>query len=124
MKGIEYDTSQKGFNTVLKDWQLKATQVVWSSPNGVNSRTVHQKANQALQGETISRASVINFLEDLREMGVLSGEERTGKGGHHWVYYPKLDEAGFKRFIAETLLEKLIREFPGETSIVIKTLNL
>jgi predicted transcriptional regulator len=85
---------------------------------------VHHKANQALQGETISRASVINFLEDLREMGVLSGEERTGKGGHHWVYYPKLDEAGFKRFIAETLLEKLIREFPGETSIVIKTLNL
>ena len=124
MKGIEYDTSQKGFNTVLKDWQLKATQVVWSSPNGVNSRTVHQKANQALQGETISRASVINFLEDLREMGVLSGEERAGKGGHHWFYFPKLDEVGFKRFIAETLLEKLKSEFPGETSIVIKTLNL
>jgi len=124
MKGLEYDASQTGFLAVLKPWQLKAMQVVWSSPNGANSLTVHQKANQALQGETISRASVINFLEDLREMGVLSGEERTGKGGHHWVYYPKLDEAGFKRFIAETLLEKLIREFPGETSIVIKTLNL
>jgi len=124
MKGLEYDASQTGFLAVLKPWQLKAMQVVWSSPNGANSLTVHQKANQALQGETISRASVINFLEDLREMGVLSGEERTGKGGHHWVYFPKLGESGFKRFIAETLVEKLKSEFPGETSIVIKTLNV
>jgi hypothetical protein len=120
MKGIEYDTSQKGFYTMLKDWQLKATQVVWSSPNGANSRTVHQKANQALQGETISRASVINFLEDLRERGIFSGEERTGKGGHHWAYYPKLDEAGFKKFIVETMITSLMENFPTETREAIR----
>jgi hypothetical protein len=34
MKGLEYDASQTGFHAVLKDWQLKAMQVVW------NSRTV------------------------------------------------------------------------------------
>ncbi len=62
--------------------------------------------------DTISRASIINFLEAMRGMGVLSGVETTGKSGHHWFYYPTRDEAGFKRCIAENLLKKLISEFP------------
>jgi hypothetical protein len=117
MKGIEYDVSQAGFLAVLKDWQLKAMQVVWGSPEGANSRIVWQRVNLLLMemSETISRASVINFLEAMRERGVLSGDDRTGKGGHHWVYYPAMDEAGFKRFIASTLLESLMRDFPEET---------
>ena len=81
-----------------------------------------QKANQALEGETISRASVINFLEDMREMGVLTGEERTGKGGHQWVYYPAMDEKGFKRFIVEKMIAPLRANFPEETKEVLKSL--
>jgi len=45
MKGIEYDLSQTGLHAVLKNWQLKAMQVVWSSPDGANSRIVYQKVN-------------------------------------------------------------------------------
>jgi hypothetical protein len=84
---------------------------------------VHQKVNQNLKGETISRASVINFLEDMREMGVFSGVEETGKGGHHWVYYPKIDEAGFKRFIIEKTIYSLMDSFPEETREAIKKLS-
>jgi hypothetical protein len=40
MKAIEYDVSQAGLNAILKDWELKAMQVVWDSPEGANSRTV------------------------------------------------------------------------------------
>lgn len=123
MNGFEYDTSQTGFNAVLKSWQLKTMQIVWSSREGANSRTVWIKVNQALKGETISRASIINFLEAMRGMGVISGEEKTGKGGHHWVYYPSLDETGFKRFITETLLDSLMRDFPEETKVVINQVS-
>ncbi len=123
MYGLEYDTSQKGFNAVLKDWQLKAMQVVWSTSQGANSRMVWVKVNQMLNGETISRASVINFLEAMRELDVLSGKEVTGKGGHHWVYYPRLDEAGFKRYIAEKMIESLRGSFPEETRETIKNLS-
>jgi hypothetical protein len=122
MNGLEFDTSQSGFNAVLKDWQLKAMEVVWASPDGANSRTVWIKVNQALHGETISRASIINFLEAMRKMGVISGEEKTGKGGHHWVYFPKLDETGFKKYIVEKMLEILMRDFPDETRQIIKKL--
>jgi hypothetical protein len=123
MKGLEYDASQTGFLAVLKPWQLKAMQVVWESPEGANSRTVYVKVNQLMDGETISRASIINFLEDLREMGIFSGEERTGKGGHHWVYFPKLNEAGFKAFIVEKMITSLVENFPEETNEAIKKLN-
>jgi predicted transcriptional regulator len=123
MNGLEYDTSQTGLNTILKDWQLKVMQVVWNSPEGANSRAVHQKVNEMLTGETISRASVINFLEEWRERGVFSGKEQTGKGGYHWVYYPKMDEMGFIRYIVETIIDSLVKNYPDETKETIKQMK-
>lgn len=123
MKGIEYDVSQTGFAAVLKDYQELSLRVVWNSPEGANSRTVWLKVNEMLGSSSISRASIINFLEAMRALGVLSGEEKTGKGGHHWVYYPAMDEAGFKRFIASTLLESLMRDFPEETKAALNRVS-
>ena len=122
MKTIEYDMSQIGLRAVIKDWQEKVLKVVWETSEGINSRMVYEKVNKLLGSESISRASVINFLEDMREMGVLKGEEKTGKGGHHWVYSPAMDEAGFKRFIAEKLIATLMENFPEETKEIINTI--
>jgi hypothetical protein len=63
-------------------------------------------------------------LEDKREMGVLSGKEETGKGGYHWIYFPKLDEVGFKTFIVERLITSLVESFPEETKEAIRALNV
>ncbi len=66
------------------------------------------------------RAQHHQLLENLREMGVLRGEEKTGKGGYQMVYTPAMNESGFKSFIVEMLLGNLKRDFPEETE---KTLN-
>lgn len=58
---------------------------------------------------------MINFLEDLREMGVLRGEEETGKGSHRWIYSPAMIELEFKQFIAKTILENLLRDLLKRT---------
>jgi hypothetical protein len=122
MKSIEFDTSQIGLRAVVKEWQEKVLRVVWETSEGINSRRVYEKVNKVLVSESISRASVINFLEDMREMSVFRGEERTGKGGHHWVYFPALDESGFKRFIAEKLIVSLLKSFPEETKKAIRSI--
>jgi hypothetical protein len=122
MKGIEYDTSGISYSTVLRDWQLKALKVVWNSPNGANSRVVYEKVSDMLGDDTISRASIINFLESMRDMNVLNGEDRTGKGGHHMVYHANYDESGFRRLIADTLVHCLLENFPEETRKVIESL--
>ena len=79
--------------------------------------------NAELKPGTISRASIINFLEDIRKVGVLKGVERTGKGGHRWVYSPAMDESEFKQHIARTILESLLRDFPEETAEAVKKIH-
>ncbi len=112
---IEYDTRETGLRAVLKDYQEIAMRAIWESPEGLGSKAVWDKANEGLKGKTISRASVINFLEDMRELGVLKGVDITGKGGHRWIYSPAMTESQFKVFIAETILGNLQRDFPEET---------
>ena len=56
----------------------------------------------------------------MREAGVLKGEERTGKGGYHWVYSPAMDEQQYKQFLAKTIIESLMRDFPEETAEAVK----
>jgi predicted transcriptional regulator len=84
---------------------------------------VWDRVNAELKPNTISRASIINFLEAMREAGVFKGVERTGKGGYHWIYSPSMNEAEFKEFIVKTLLESLMRDFPEETRTAISEFN-
>jgi len=112
---IEFDTGETGLRAVLKDYQEIALRVIWASPEGLGSGAVWDRVNAGLQGKTISRTSVINFLEAMREAGVLKGDEKTGKGGHRWIYSPAMDKAEFKEFIAKTILGNLMRDFPEET---------
>jgi hypothetical protein len=117
---IEYDTAEHGLRAVLKDYQELALRAIWATPEGLGSKAVWDRVNAELKPNTISRASIINFLESMREAGVLKGDERTGKGGHHWIYSPAMNEAEFKQHIARTILESLMRDFPEETAEAVK----
>jgi len=54
---------------------------------------------------------VIFFLNDMVEEGVLECEERSGKGGYHKVYYPKMSREQFARHVVETITDKLNEVF-------------
>jgi predicted transcriptional regulator len=117
---IEYDTVESGLRAVLKDYQELALRAIWATPEGLGSKVVWDRVNAELKPNTISRASIINFLESMRKMGVLKGEERTGKGGHRWIYSPAMNESEFKQYIVRTILESLMRDFPEETAEAVK----
>ena len=51
MTGITFDTSQVGLESVLRTWQLRALQVLWSCPEGAKSVTVWERVNKVLEGE-------------------------------------------------------------------------
>jgi predicted transcriptional regulator len=121
---IEYDTVESGLRAVLKDYQELALRAIWATPEGLGSKAVWDRVNTELKPNTISRASIINFLESMREAGVLKGVEKTGKGGHHWIYSPAMNESEFKQHIARTILESLLRDFPEETRHAVKMLGL
>jgi len=109
--------NKDGLEKVLRDYQIEALKMVWESHNeGVTSREVYAHVNKALKGiRTISRASIINFLNSMCDDGVLNYEEETCKGGMRRKYSPALDEEGFKKYIAMTVFESLMKDFPDHT---------
>ena len=120
---IEIDASQQGLRMFLKKWEEEALRVFWSNPQAeFTSRGVCDHVNKRLQPESISRASIINFLEEMPSIGMLNKKETTGKGGYRGVYTANMDKSGFKRFVVETALRALMRSFPEETRLVISKL--
>ena len=123
---LTFNPTGEGLSKVLKDYQIEALKIVWEKgDDGVISKEVWIHANKVLKGiRTISRASIIIFLNAMVDEGVLNYKEETGKGGYRRVYYPRLDERGFKKHIAKMVITSLIRDFPEETKETIKELQL
>lgn len=108
---------RQGLEKVLRDYQIASMKMVWeNAESGATSREVYLQVNDALKGNrTISRASIINFLNDMCNEGILKYEEENCKGGTRRKYFPGMDEEGFKRHIAKTAFDSLLKDFPNQT---------
>ena len=122
---LTIDTSNEGLAMVLKDYQEVALYYLWRlDGDGASSRDVWMQVNEDLQGKrTISRASIINFLNSMVDEGVLNYTETTGKGGHRRIYSAKYNEAEFKEYVAKVVLNNLLRDFPEETRRALKAVK-
>jgi len=115
------DPSKDGLEKVLRDYQIEALKLIWGNTGaGLTSREVYEAVNGKLGSRSVSRASIINFLNAMCDDGVLDFEEETCKGGMRRKYSKGLDESGFKRYIASTVLDSLIKDFPDQTVEAIK----
>jgi len=123
MKSIQYDASKRGLEAIFKPWQTIVLDTIHGSSKGLNSRAVTEEVKKKIGENSISRASIINFLEFLRELGVLRGEDETGKGGHRWVYFPAIGKTQYKQFIVETLLTRVTDEFPAEMKTALEQID-
>ena len=119
-----FNPENVGLSKVFRDYQEEAVKFIWEvGESGAISREVWAKVNERLVGKTISRASIINFLNAMVDEGVLDYDERTGKGGYHRVYRPKLDESSFKRYLAQVTISSLMKDYPEETRKVIRSIK-
>jgi len=118
-----FNPQNKGLTKVFKDYQEEVVKFIWEiGDQGAISKEVWIRVNERLVGKTISRASIINFLNAMADKGAPDYHEETGKGGYHRVYKPKLDEASFKKHVAQVMISSLMEDFPDETKAVIKSL--
>ena len=125
--GIVFDTSKDGLMTVMRDYQEICLRLVWErGEEGVTSGTAWVYVNKVLGKEerSISRASIINFLNDMVEKGVLTYREKSGKGGYHRVYFPAFDEGGLRRHLAETVISKLLSMWPEEVGEILSAFQV
>ena len=80
------DAEQEGLLMFFKDWEIASIEYLWNNPDS-NSREVWEGIEKKR-----SRASIINFLEDAHNLGILDKFERSGKGGYHGIYKVKWDK--------------------------------
>jgi len=107
---MKFDLDEKGLLTVLKPHQAALMRIVWSEGD-VDSRTAYHRLQKTPYA--MSRATVINFLNEMVDEGFLDYRETTGKGGHKRFYMPKedlSDEEAFKKTLARRILSKLRSE--------------
>jgi len=111
---MKFDTSEKGLLTLFKPYQAALLEYIWELNNPSRTGITSGQAYEFLKDhpDRKSRASVIFFLNDMVDEGVLSYKERTGKGGYHRVYYPKMDRERFAQHVAKTINDKLKEAFP------------
>jgi hypothetical protein len=125
---MQLNTDKKGLAAVFSEWKLAVLDLL-STGEEVCSREVYAwvngQSNWGKQGNTISRASVINFLNLLSDKEHLIGfREETCKGGYRRVYNMimsrrELVKAVLNRFIGKLreidILENV--SYPGLHSI-------
>ena len=96
---MKFDTSQEGLHTLFKPYQAALFEHIWKLNNPSRTGITSGQAHKFLQGhpDKKSRAAVIFFLIDMVDEGVLDYEEKSGKGGFHRVYHPKMDRERFAK---------------------------
>ena len=102
----------KPYQALLLEWIWEINE---NQRKGVNSGQAHRYLRNT--SERKSRASVIFFLNDLVEESILTYEERTGKGGHHRVYFPNMNRNEFSNYVVGSINEKLQTVFPQSEEI-------
>ena len=120
-----FDPSKRGLRKVLKEWEALVLRYAWEHEGEfIESWPIWTHVNEVLSGSgrSISRASIIFFLDDMSELGVLSREVVVGKGGTRDKYRALMDERGYRKFIVTTILKSSFRDFPEATRQVVKEL--
>ena len=49
--------------------------------------------------------------------GVLDFHDRTGKGGHHRLYYPKMNREEFAKYAVKEIVGGLAKAFPKDQMV-------
>lgn len=96
----------------MKPWQHRTISTILDRGESVTSGTMH--AQLEFDGLAVSRASIVNYLLELSDNGIITREGKTGKGGTHGLYSKKLSDAEIVKHIFDSCLDSLIDAFPKD----------
>lgn len=106
---LSIDLRRSGLPMLFRKYQHYLLEHIWKNAdknNAIGSGKAHEFI--LTTDDKKSRASIIFFLNDMVDEGVLGWHDRTGKGGHHRLYYPLMTEEQFWGYIAKNVHTKLI----------------
>ena len=117
---MQLETDKKGMAAVFKEWQVPLVEELLSgkpmkSKEATDFLKEHDIRTEQKGRGTVSRASVINFLNYMVDQRLLDYSEKTAKGGHHRIYKMILTREEFAHKITDRFVNKLLEAFPQES---------
>ena len=100
---LKMDLSKDGLFMFFKDWQLRVLKILWDSHESMTSSDI----NSVIGDNVISKSSIVFFLEEAFEHGLLEKTYTTGRGGTRSVYKAKYNENDSTKYISEIIIERL-----------------
>jgi len=110
---VVFNTTKTDLEAIMMPWKADALRYVWSKEGDVV--TTKDLWEHIYPLYKISRTSIRQFLKRMTQAGVLENRPKTGKGGIHGRYSPKLNEEDFKGEVARIVLNKLLDFSPKAT---------
>ena len=116
-------TDKKLLESIFKKWQIPLIEKILDG-QPITSRTAYKfleerdirtigKGTKSRDSTTsVSRASVINFLNYMVDQDILNYTVESGKGGHHRIYSMTLTREAFAWKIMSKFFDKLLEAFP------------
>jgi hypothetical protein len=90
----------------FKPYQRATYETLWKHPDGLSSREISVMVNNMLP-YSISRASIIHFLNRSFENGIVNYREETCKGGVRRIYRHKYDKQGLIDYLTSLVKQAL-----------------
>ena len=84
---MKVDLEESGLDMFFKKWQAPLIEKLLTEDVEMKTAEAWEYVNDCLpEDESISRASIIFFLQKQRDEGTLTSREESGKGGMHEIY--------------------------------------
>jgi predicted transcriptional regulator len=109
------DPSERGLKKLHRDYEISSLRAVWRCSDGILSREIWEKVKKETDNP-VSRSTVIKYLQEATDNGIIKYDLETCKGGHRRRYYPNMNEEEYKEYIVQTVLESLLEDFPETLS--------
>ena len=94
------------YKEIIMEWLL-------SIAEPVSARAAWEYVNGKIAPDTVSRPSVINFMNWCVDEEMLEYKERTGKGGHHRVYWTDMGLSDFWDYVYSEVVAALAPHVSG-----------
>jgi len=103
---LKIDLSKDGLDAVFAPWQIKVLEILSekAATGGEDtSFTLTQELNKRLSDGGMSRASVIGFIDDLANWGLIEVVEGHKQGGKYGIYRFTRSMEQVERFMVEVV---------------------
>ncbi len=104
---ITINLENEGLDCIFKPYQKRIMEFLWSQSTPKRSFDIWHGVGAG----AISRASIINSLHWLRDLGFLSETTKTGKGGHRGLYTAAKTKEEIIDIVRHSVYEQLDHDF-------------